>query len=272
MVTKRVRRALMITALMVSATPIAEAQRVNLDALRVLAEGGGFDPRATAPPFESGGALEPAEEGQDRSPAGSVGIVAGHKAIVGSWLDTVTVTGGQTFKSLSTYADDGGCVFNDQGSVITEETFPHVFSAGHGVWVHRRGRTLQPDGAPVDLRLNGGLLFRNKIRSTLTLDESRDAYHAVWEAEFTDPDGNVSAFFEGTIEGRRIKVDPDGSRGREAGPRVSDRPPFPPSVLPGTVSVEPRGRSARNREQGACPARSDRHRAASRRLDPPTLR
>ena len=206
MVTKS--RALMITALMVSATSIAEAQRVNLDALRVLAEGGGVDTRATAPPFESGEAVEPAEAGQERSPAASVGILAGQKAIVGSWLDTVTVTGGQTFKSLSTYADDGGCVFNDQGSVVTEETFPHVFSAGHGVWVHRRGRTFSQTALQLISDLNGGLLFRNKIRSTLTLDESRDAYHAVWEAEFTDPDGNVSAFFEGTIEGRRIKVEP----------------------------------------------------------------
>jgi hypothetical protein len=129
-------------------------------------------------------------------------------AVVGSWLETVVVTGGPTFKSLATYTGDGALVTYDQGSVVTDPSFPHTFSAGHGVWVHRDVRTFTATSLQLISDLEGGLLFVNKIRQTVTVSKSRETYRAVWTAEFTDPAGNVVTSFEGTSEGRRIEDEP----------------------------------------------------------------
>lgn len=211
MVTKRISQALMITATMIISATVAEAQRVNRDALLELSQGRepSAGARVPAPAPESDVAMEPAAAGQEASQGGSHDIVASHqKAIVGSWLDTVSVTGGPTFDSLSTYTRDGGWVFSDQGSVITDPSFPHVFSAGHGVWVHQGGRKFRQTARQLISDLNGGLLARLKLRETLTLDASGDAYRTVWKAEFTDPAGNLIASFEGTRTGQRIKIEP----------------------------------------------------------------
>ena len=129
-------------------------------------------------------------------------------ALVGSWLETVSVSGGPTFKSLVTYTEDGAVVGSDQGSVITEPSFPHVFSANHGVWVHQDGRSFTATFLQLISDLNGNLLYLNKVRETVTLSKSRDAYRVVWKADFTDPAGNPVVSFEGTSEGRRIKAEP----------------------------------------------------------------
>lgn len=128
--------------------------------------------------------------------------------VIGSWLETVTVSGGPTFKSLATYTADGAFVSHDQGSVVTDPLFPHVFSASHGVWVHQGNRTFTATFLQLISDLNGALLYVNTVRETLTLSKSRDAYRVVWTAEFTDPAGNPIVSFEGTSEGQRIKARP----------------------------------------------------------------
>jgi hypothetical protein len=183
MATKRVVRASLITALMIMSAAIA------------------------APAFESDAKVRqnPEQEGSNG------GLLASSKpdaSIVGSWAETVTVTGGPTFKSLVTYTGDGTLVSNDQGSVVTDPSFPHVFSAGHGIWVHGGTRTFTLTSLQLVSDLNGGLLFVNKIRQTVKLSRSRNTYRAVWTAEFTDPAGNAVASFEGTSEGRRIMAEP----------------------------------------------------------------
>lgn len=133
---------------------------------------------------------------------------ASRGTIVGSWLETVTVAGGPTFKSLATFTGDGSFVGHDQGSVVTDPVFPHVFSASHGVWAHQGGRTFATTFQQLISDLNGALLYVNTVRETVTLSKSRDTYRVVWTAEFTDPAGNPIASFEGTSDGERIKVRP----------------------------------------------------------------
>jgi hypothetical protein len=211
MITRRIVKSFMITAMMIISTSVAEAQRINREALQKLSQGGEPSPAATAqaPMSERNLEMDPAAEGEESSQGVLLEISAKKaKAIVGSWLDTVTVAGGQTFKSLSTYAEDGGVVFNDQGTVITEPPFPHVFSAGHGVWVHLGGRTFSQTAFQLISDLKGDLLFVNRLRQTLTLNESGDGYRVVWKAAFTDPSGNLITSFQGTTEGLRIKAEP----------------------------------------------------------------
>jgi hypothetical protein len=129
--------------------------------------------------------------------------------ITGSWLVTITFTGG-SFKTLETYGEDGALVLNSQGSVITGPyPFPHSVTAVHGRWKHRGGRTFSTTGLQIGSDLNDGhLLFVLKVRQTVTVNRSGNAYHAVFTAEFSDPAGNLLFAFEGTSEARRIRVEP----------------------------------------------------------------
>lgn len=210
--TKRIFRALMITGTMIISTTIVEAQRINREGLHKLSQRGGVSPAVLvqAPAIERT-AIESAAAMREVSQSGLINVAAQSKkasAIVGSWLDSVTVNDGPTFKSLSTYTEDGAWIFNDQGSVITDPTFPHVFSAGQGVWVHQGGRTFSQTALQFLSDLSGDLLGINRVRQTLTLNESGDAYSLIWKSEFSDPDGNLVFSAEGTIEGRRIKAEP----------------------------------------------------------------
>ncbi len=183
--TKKIFQASMITAVMIISTTIGEARH------------------------DDNAKLQHPASAHDASQGGLLDLSTGSKmAIVGSWLETVTVAGGPTFRSLLTYTDDGAMVGTDQGSVITDPSFPHVFSANHGVWVHQGGRTFSATFLQLISDLNGNLLYLNKVRETVTLSKSRDAYRVVWTAKFTDPAGNPIVSFEGTSEGRRIKAEP----------------------------------------------------------------
>jgi len=181
MATKELVRATCIAGLMVMAAAIAQAQTAV-----------GVPDMAAA---------------QGSSPGGLVDLSRRHDdAIVGSWLETISVTGGPTFKSLSTFTSDGAFISHDQGSVITDPAFPHVFSSGHGAWAHQGGRTFTTTFLQLISDLSGGLLYVNTVRQTVSLSTSRDAFRVVWTAEFTDAAGNPVASFQGTSEGRRIKA------------------------------------------------------------------
>ena len=181
MATKRIVRAAFIAGLMVTVPAIAQAQKA-----------------AEMPDLA---AAQQAGQGSlvDRS-------TRHNGAIVGSWLETVNVSGGPTFKSLTTYTSDGAFISHDQGSVITDPAFPHVFSSGHGVWAHEGGRTFTTTFLQLISDLNGDLLYVNTVRQTATLSKSGDAYRAVWTAEFADPAGTPIVSFQGTSDGRRIKA------------------------------------------------------------------
>src|SRR5688572_6326733 len=118
MFTKRFFQLFMITGTMIFSTTIAEAQRINREGLNKLSQTGGVSTgvNVQAPAIESIRAIESPAPTQEANQAGLLNITAQAKkagAIVGSWLDTVTVAGGPTFKSLSTYSEGGAWVFND---------------------------------------------------------------------------------------------------------------------------------------------------------------
>jgi hypothetical protein len=183
MATKRIYQAALITGLMVIAPTMSQAQTaadMQNTAAAQAAGAGGFVDRSTRD----------------------------HSTIVGSWLETVTVAGGPTFKSLATFTNDGGFVSHDQGSVVTDPPFPHVFSGSHGVWSHQGGRAFTATFVQLISDLSGALLYVNTVQESVTLSKSRDAYRVAWKADFTDPDGNPIVSFEGTSDGRRIKAAP----------------------------------------------------------------
>jgi len=129
------------------------------------------------------------------------------KAIVGSWIETVTFSGAGApppFKSLVTFGGDGAVLVADQGNVNTAAGT--VFSAGHGRWVALANRSFTWTIMELMSDLNGNLLGTLKVRGTYTVDESGNAYSGSFHADLTDIFDNVFSF-EGTNEGHRIQVE-----------------------------------------------------------------
>jgi hypothetical protein len=132
----------------------------------------------------------------------------GGEGIVGSWLETTTVTGGPIFNGLVTFNADGTLVSSYQGNVNTGGPLPTSFTASHGQWVHDGGRTYSTTSVQLVSDFFGNLLFVNTLRQRITISKSRDRYRSVVRAEFQDPAGHLLFASEGSTEGLRVHVKP----------------------------------------------------------------
>jgi len=207
---KRIVRASMTTALVVLSITIAEGRHSTREPVQRPDHGGTASPAAAvrASAFENNAKLQQTPGVLEASQGGFDISTRNKRALVGSWLDTVTVTGGPTFRSLATYADDGVLTGDDQGSVVTAPPFPNVGSTHHGVWVHQDGRTFSTTFLSMISDLNGNLVYLNKVRETITMSKSGNAYHGVWKGELSNPAGTLVIPYEGTVASRRIQVEP----------------------------------------------------------------
>ena len=80
------------------------------------------------------------------------------KALVGSWLETVTFppeAGRPPLKSLGTFHDDGTMACSDQGAVTTDP--PTIFTSCHGAWTHLEQRTFAYTSFELISDLSGNL-------------------------------------------------------------------------------------------------------------------
>jgi len=212
MITRRIFWALIATGMMLTSTTAVNAQRVNReDLMRITKAGEGTQvTKSPASSNESSAALVQAETAPAVQEADQGGPPK-KKAIVGSWLETVTFSGGARppLKSLSTFTADGGLVVADQGNVTTEPPErAAVFSAGHGAWVHLRGRTFAWTILELISDFNGNLSGILKVRGQYTVNKSGNSYSGQFKAEITDTAGNLIFSGEGTNEGQRIQVEP----------------------------------------------------------------
>ncbi len=197
----------MLVVMFASTTPV-RAQRVDREALTRLNKGGAGNP-VTSP-------ARPNERNDARTQAPASVIQQARlngqpkkKAIVGTWLETVTFSGAGApppIKSLGTYTEDGNVVVADQGNDTT--VLPFVFSPGHGAWVHLNGRTFGWTVIELVTDLSGNLVARLKIRGEHTVSESGNEYTGQFRGELFDPVGNLISSFEGTNQGQRIQVEP----------------------------------------------------------------
>ena len=130
------------------------------------------------------------------------------KALIGSWLETVTFPpefGRPPLKSLSSYHADGTMSCTDQGNVTTDPAM--VLSACHGVWTHLRDRTFAYTAFELMSDLSGNLVGFIKFRGTYTVSPSGAAYTGTTLAEILDTDGNVVASVTVVNGGQRIGVE-----------------------------------------------------------------
>ena len=131
------------------------------------------------------------------------------KAIVGSWLETVTFpseAGRPPLQSLSSYHEDHTAVCADQGSVTINSDQPGVFSACHGAWKHLEKRKFAGTFVELISDLSGNLVGYLRVRSDLTVSESGNEYTGTSLAEILDPDGNVLFSVPVANAGLRIQV------------------------------------------------------------------
>jgi hypothetical protein len=131
------------------------------------------------------------------------------KALVGSWIETVTFppeSGRPPIKSLGSFHADGTMVCSDQGAVSSAPP-PSVFTSCHGVWTHLEQRTFAYTSRELISDLSGNLVGYLKVRGVYTISESGDEYTGSSFAEIVDTDGNVLFSVSVTNTGERIKLE-----------------------------------------------------------------
>jgi hypothetical protein len=130
------------------------------------------------------------------------------KALVGTWLETVTFPsefGRPPLKSLVTFHGDGTMVASDSGGVTIDP--PLVATSGHGAWRHLRHRTFAYISRELFSDLSGNLTGHLKVRGIYTVSDSGNEYTGTSFAEVLDPDGNLLFSVEVTNTAERIVVE-----------------------------------------------------------------
>ena len=130
------------------------------------------------------------------------------KALVGSWIETVTFppeAGRPPLKSLGTFHDDGTMQCSDQGSVTLDP--PTIFTSCHGAWKHLENRTFAYTSVELISDLSGNLVGYLKVRGIFTVSQSGNEYNGNSYAEILDTDGNVLFSVDVINAGQRIKVE-----------------------------------------------------------------
>lgn len=131
------------------------------------------------------------------------------KALVGSWLETVTFppdSGRPPLKSLVSFPSDHTMVCSDQGSVTTTEP-PSVFTSCHGVWTHLESRKFAYTSFELISDLGGNLVGYLKVRGIYTVSQSGNEYTGASVAQILDLDDNVIFAVDVTNAGQRILVE-----------------------------------------------------------------
>lgn len=198
--TKKMVLGLMAAGIIIMSVFAVQAQRISrADMIRI--KSGNMTPvKSVQAP--SRGIVADAPRSKDEND-----VMTDKKAIIGSWLETVTFTGDvmPPVKSMSTFTADGGLIVADQGAVTAET----IFSPGHGAWNHVSGRTfawtsLELIYDPATGELRGYL----KVSGEYTTNIAATSYTGSFFATISDPDGNVLFTVDGTNVGNRIVVEP----------------------------------------------------------------
>ena len=130
------------------------------------------------------------------------------KALVGSWMETVTFppeSGRPPLKSLGTFQDDGTMICSDQGAISTEP--PSVFTSCHGAWAHLEQRKFAYTSYELISDFGGTLVGYLKVRGVYTVSRTGNEYTGTSLAQILDTSGNVLFSVEVTNAGQRILVE-----------------------------------------------------------------
>ena len=214
MSSKRVLRALLLASFVATMSGLTNAQSSNQAAGRWVGRIQ-LSPSTSSQSVEGTASArrdveEPSSQSNDFS-AASVSPSGKKPTIVGSWLLTVSVPDNappfDSFKALWSLTGDGILIASAQGDV-TPVPFPTT-STAYGAWVQTKGRQYAATFVAIlyDVQ-TGGNLGSIKLDQSITLGDSGVEWNGPFKAKVLDPDGNVVATLNGTINASRITVEP----------------------------------------------------------------
>lgn len=212
---KAMFRAIVLTSLIATLAGVANAQSTGQSAGRWVGRVQ-IAPSTISPSRERAtSARQDVEDTTGRSDEGTVAAKVsptGKKpTIVGSWLLTVHVPDNgppfDSFKALWSFTGDGILITSAQGDV-TPVPFPTT-STAYGAWVQTEGRQYAATFVAIlyDVQ-TGDNLGSLKLNQGITLSDSGVEWNGPFQAKVSDPDGNVVATVTGTINAKRITVEP----------------------------------------------------------------
>lgn len=127
------------------------------------------------------------------------------KALVGTWVATVTPTGPDApapFPSLLTFMADGTALFSAAGPPI-----PALGNPGHGAWIRIGDRTFAATFVQLtfaDVMHQDGSL---KLSLTIQLNEKLDELTTQDQARIFDLEGNELVTLGGSQRGKKLQVE-----------------------------------------------------------------
>lgn len=130
------------------------------------------------------------------------------KALVGSWVETVTFppeAGRLPLKSLSSFHADGTITCSDQGSVTLEPA--SVFTSCHGAWRHLEKGRFAYTAFELISDLSGNHVGFLKVRGIYIVSPTGNDYTGNTFAEIFDTTGTVLYSVSVANAGRRIQVE-----------------------------------------------------------------
>jgi hypothetical protein len=143
-----------------------------------------------------------------QTPVASPDTAPAKRALVGSWVETVTFPpeiGRPPLKSLGTFNADGTMICSDQGAVSIAPP-PSAFTSCHGAWTHLKDRTFAYHALELISDLSGNLVGHLNVRGMYTVSPSGNAYTGTSYAEVVDVNGTVLFASPVTNAGQRITV------------------------------------------------------------------
>ena len=119
----------------------------------------------------------------------------------GSWLDDVTnaETGARQI-TFYTFTSDGGLISSNRDHPTR--------GPAHGAWIRTGDRQFAITFVRLRFATDGTFIGMQKLRGTITLNESLDEFDSVARNEFYDVDGTFMNANSTSSHAKRIKVEP----------------------------------------------------------------
>jgi hypothetical protein len=127
----------------------------------------------------------------------------GPKTLVGAWFFDVHPTLVPAFVSLGTFHSDGTLT---NISSVSLDSPPE--SPAYGAWVRVGGHTFLITFWTIFSDGDGNFTGTSRVRATVTIGPSGEASNGVFQVDFFDASGTLIVSDTGTVQGRRIKVEP----------------------------------------------------------------
>ncbi len=145
--------------------------------------------------------------------SGAVARADADQPLVGSWMVVGTPTGAQPGppRILVSFTGDGVALRTaplQQAAPTALGSDKMFISTTHGAWARMDDGTFGMTWVGFAFDEAGKFLATQRVRVSVQLNEAQDGFTGPYKTDFIGADGQVVASISGTVEGRRILVEP----------------------------------------------------------------